>query len=105
MIEAEVSEEHSAFHKGGPNGGETKPNHENNFSQQENEGQNPNDMLLEEETPMKKLIKALKQARAEKDAREAEEKEKLLQEEAIKDLQSPLRKSKTIAFGLITVAD
>ena len=54
---------------------------------------------------MKKLIKALKQARAEKDAREAEEKEKLLQEEAIKDLQSPLKKSKTIAFGLITVAD
>jgi hypothetical protein len=62
-------------------------------------------MVLEEETPMKRLIKALKQARAEKDAREAEEKEKLLQEQAIKDLHAPVSKSTTIAFGLITVAD
>ena len=54
---------------------------------------------------MKRLIQALKQARTEKDAQEAEDKEKLLQQQAIIGLQSPVSKSTTIAFGLITVAD
>ena len=85
MIHAEDCGENSALHKGSdvlkksqspsPNG-ETKPNN-NNSSQQENEGQN---VSIEEETPMKRLITALKQARAEKDAREAEERERQLQE-------------------------
>lgn len=54
---------------------------------------------------MKRLITALKQARAEKDAREAEEREKLMQEQVSKSLQSPVNKSNTFAFGIITVAD
>ena len=113
MIDAEDCGENSALHKGSdvlkksqspsPNG-ETKPNN-NNSSQQENEGQNPNDVSIDEETPMKRLITALKQARAEKDAREAEERERQLQEQAIIGIQSPVSKSKTIAFGLITVED
>jgi len=62
-------------------------------------------VCIEEETPMKRLITALKQARAEKDAREADERERKLQEQAIIGIQSPVSKSKTIAFGLITVED
>ena len=120
MIEAEASEEYSPENKGNdeimrdkdlvqksqspkPNG-ETSPNNANK-SQLEKEGSSPNELVLEKETPMKRLITALKQARAEKDAREAEEREKLMQEQVSKSLQSPVNKSNTFAFGIITVAD